>query len=156
MRATFEISNSSNVPFWGIYGIFLLLVDRGRCCRCDQTTQKWLKCRFLNTVLWGSSVIRDIKCARLFSNLFLATFNARDLFQKWKSRLSRHFMRATFYAFKVLPHKITTQETNISHYTSPPTKNISTIFLREGNWTGVGHNNNNNNNNNNNITLSNM
>ena len=27
MRATFEISNSSNAPFWGIYGIYLLRVD---------------------------------------------------------------------------------------------------------------------------------
>ena len=53
-------------------------------------------------------MIRDIKCARLFSNQLLATFNARDLLYL-KNQIrdfgdilrERHFTRATFYAFKV-------------------------------------------------------
>ena len=47
------------------------------------------------------SVSRDILCARLLYSRINATFNARELFRKWNSRLSRLFMRATFYAFKV-------------------------------------------------------
>ena len=49
------------------------------------------------------SVSRNILCARLLYSRINMTFNARELFRKWNSRLSRLFMRATFYAFKVIP-----------------------------------------------------
>ena len=50
----------------------------------------------------SNQLLVKFNACEFFIIAFYASFNAHNYFQQSNSRLSRHFMRATTYAFKVV------------------------------------------------------